>query len=64
MRVDWEAVVGTGSLKMSNLGKNLKLLKEKEIKQSTGEFIEHNHRIRQHSLLKLRSIIVIHVKYH
>lgn len=28
MRVDWKAVVGTGSLKLPNLRQNLKLLQE------------------------------------
>lgn len=35
--VHWKTVVGTGSLKLSNLGKNFKFLKEKYIKEKSGK---------------------------
>lgn len=40
MMVDWEAVVGTGSLKLANLRQNLKLLQERQRNLSTGQLPE------------------------
>lgn len=54
MMVDGKVVVGTGSLKLPNLRENLKLLQEREIKQSTGELTEQK-RTKQNNKMQIEN---------